>query len=117
MVHTYAITVPVKLLVVAIKDNQIVTPRYLDLKLDFVSDAPITQEEIEQAEFSLQGKPITYESALIQHLDKLAEKCLEDIKPLVETLYAVNPNYHKIKTKVVLNGKIRWEERLPDTRN
>jgi hypothetical protein len=117
MVHTYDITVPITLLLVAITDNHIVKSNHLDLKLDFVSDTPITQKEIEQAEFYLQGKPITYESALIKYIDKLAEECMEEVKPLVDTLYAVNLNYPKIKTKVVLNGKIRWQEILPDTKN
>jgi hypothetical protein len=113
----YDIVVPIKLLLVTIKDKKIFKSTDMDLKLDFTSNAPITKEEIEQIEFSLQGKPITYESALLLHIEKLAEKCLEDVKPLLDTLYAVNPDYPKIETKVVLNGKITWKERLPDTKN
>src|SRR5438132_7444234 len=106
MVHTYDIVVPIKLLLLAIKDKHAVKSTTMDLKLDFTSNAPITQEEIEQVEFSLQGKPITYESTLIKYIAKLADECLEEVKPLLDTLYAVNPNYPKIETKVVLNGKI-----------
>jgi hypothetical protein len=117
VVHTYDIVVPIKLLLVAIKDKHIVKSSTMDMKLDFTSDAPITQEEIEQVEFSLQDRPITYESALIKYISKVAEKSLEEVKPLLDTLYAVNPNYPKIETKVVLNGKITWKEKLPDTKN
>jgi hypothetical protein len=99
---------------VAIKDKHVVKSSTMDMKLDFTSDAPITQEEIEQVEFSLQGRPITYESALINYISKVAEECLEEVKPLLDTLYAVNPNYPKIEIKVVLNGKITWKEKLLD---
>jgi hypothetical protein len=77
VVHTYDIVVPIKLLLVAIKDKHIVKSSTMDMKLDFTSDTPITQEEIEQVEFSLQGRPITYESALIKYINKVAEKILE----------------------------------------
>jgi hypothetical protein len=117
VVHIFDIVVPIKIQLVAIKDKHIFQSRDMDLQLDFTSNAPITQEEIEQVEFSLQGKPITYESALLKYIEKLAEECLQEVKPLLDTLYTVNPDHPKMEAKVVLNGKITWKERLPDTRN
>ena len=117
VVHTYDIVVPIKLQLMAIKDKHIFQSRDIDLNLDFTSNAPITQEEIEQVEFSLEGKQTTYESVLLKYIEKLTEECLQEVKPLLDTLYIVNPDHPMMEAKVVLNGKITWKERLPDTRN
>lgn len=67
MVHTYNISAPVKLLLIATNDNHIVKAPHVDLRLEFMSNTPITQQGIEQVECHLQGKPIIYESALIKY--------------------------------------------------
>jgi hypothetical protein len=112
--YTYTITVPLKLQVVALQDNQILTSRDINFVVEFESKTPIKQADISQAELYLQGKPFPADTELIRCVKHIADTCMAESKPMVDTLYTLRPHFPKVKTAVVLDGNIRWTEKRVD---
>ena len=110
MAYTYNITIPLKVQLVTTKDN-LVQSREVNFVVDFTSQTPITQGEVEQAELFLQGKPVTSDAELMRCVKSIADSFRAESKPMLARLYAQRPNFPQAKPEVVLNGNIRWNEK------
>jgi hypothetical protein len=109
--YTYTITVPLKLEVVTIQNNQLLTSRAVHFVVELESKTAITQKDVDQAALSLQGKSIPSETELIRCVKQIAASCMAESKPLIDRLYTLRPHFPKVKTAVVLDGTIQWHEK------
>jgi hypothetical protein len=114
MAYTYNITIPLKVQLVSTKDK-LVQSREVNFVVDFITQTPITQGEVEQAELFLQGKPVTSDTELMRCVKSIADSFLTESKPMLARLSALRPNIPQVKTEVVLNGNIGWNEKRAAT--
>jgi hypothetical protein len=97
--------------IVAIQDNQLMGSRDMQFVVEFESKTPLTQKMVDQAALLLQGKAIPAETELIRCVKHIADTCMAESKPLVDTLSMLRPRFPKVTTAVVLDGNIRWRKK------
>ena len=111
MAYTYTITIPLKFQVVTRRDNQLLTSRKVNFVVEFESKLPITQEEVDQVESALQGKPALTETELIRCVKQISAECLAKGKLMADRLSGLRPGFPQVKSAVLLNGKITWNDK------